>query len=60
VFLVWVWIIADYLQIPGLQNLAVDEVGEIHPKWLFVSSSILTILYNELPREARMKELIFE
>jgi hypothetical protein len=31
-FLVRVWITADYLLIPRLQNLAVDEVGEIHAK----------------------------
>jgi hypothetical protein len=35
-------------------------VGEIHAKRLFVSSSILTILYSELPRGARVKELIVE
>jgi hypothetical protein len=51
-FLVRVWIIADYLLIPRLQNLAIDEVGEIHAKRLFVSSSTLNILYNELPRVA--------
>jgi hypothetical protein len=58
--LVNVWIIADYLQLPRLQNFTVDEIEKMRVDSRLRPSGCLHIIYERFPPEASMRQLIFE
>lgn len=60
VCLVQVWIIADYLQIPRLQNYVVDTIEQIRVDSAVLTFHCLAEVYHKLPREAAVRELVFE
>jgi hypothetical protein len=58
--LIELWVLADYLQIPGAQNLAVDELEQIRKDWGGIAFLRLEYIYESVADGAPMRELIFE
>jgi hypothetical protein len=58
--LVNLWITADYLQMPRLQNLAVDGLENLRVQWDTIGCNPLNYLCENVPSEAPLRQLIFE
>ena len=58
--LVKVWITADYLQIPRLQNSVVDEIEQLRAGYNLIPVAALCQVYKHLPSQAALRKLIFE
>ncbi|KAN0122662.1 hypothetical protein V8E51_000988 [Hyaloscypha variabilis] len=58
--LVKVWITADYLQIPRLQNSVVDEIEQLRAGYNLIPVTALCQVYKRLPSQAALRKLIFE
>jgi hypothetical protein len=59
-----VWVLADRLQIPRLQNLVIDELNRMRDEWSIVCSSIVNLVYdtNQLavPKGAALREFVLQ
>jgi len=58
--LIELWVLADYLQIPGAQNLAVDELEQIRKDWGGIGFLRLEYIYESVADGAPLRELLFE
>jgi hypothetical protein len=58
--LINVWVVADYLKIPGAQNLAIDELEQIRKDWDKAAHYHFDYVYEKLPSGSPMRELLFE
>jgi hypothetical protein len=57
---VYLWVLADYLQMPRLQNLAVDGLEHPSLKWGTTGYRALHYLYENVPAGAALRQLILE
>jgi hypothetical protein len=58
--LISVWLIADYLQIPRLQNYVVDQMDQLRLHFQTIPVRWISVLYDDVPRGAAIRELAFE
>jgi hypothetical protein len=58
--LLYLWAAADYLQMPRLQNLIVDRLEYFRVEWHFIAHDAVQYLYENLPSEAAIRQLVFE
>jgi hypothetical protein len=58
--LINLWVVADYLQIPGAQNLAVDELEQIWKYSDDIAYTELDYLCERVADGAPLRELVFE
>lgn len=57
----FLWIAADYLQIPALQNMLVDEMEQIRLDWYIHGPfRCIETVSKRLPHGAAMRSLVFE
>ena len=53
------WITADYLQLPRLQNMAIDGLDHLSLQWGIIGINV-RYLYENVPSGAPLRQLIFE
>jgi hypothetical protein len=58
--LVSAWLIADYLQIPRLQNYLVDQTEQLRLDTCLSAFLWIGFLYKNVPRSAAIRKLVFE